>query len=296
MSINERIKLIIDRSGLNQKEAAEWFGFTPGRLSQKLKGEIWDSVQELQQISKHTGYNLDWIVTGEGEEKITDISIDKGTPPVHIPQQSRVSAARVNDEAGEYLGGKKIRVVTVAVDRKDRELMSYVTVRAQAGYMKGHDDPHYIEKLPAFSLPILKDGSYRMFEVDGESMYQIGGGGLHNGDIVIAQYLEDIFTMRDNRVYVVVSKDGVVVKRCLNRLKEKENPVLVCKSDNKNGQHPDIILRPHQIVEVWELKAYISKQLSFATDMWQMLNDVQVQVALMDEKIKRISDERLLPG
>ncbi len=134
-----------------------------------------------------------------------------------------------------------------------------------------------------------------MFEVDGDSMLQMGGGGLHDGDIVIAQYVEDITSMRDNRVYVVISREGVVVKRCLNRLKEMENPILVCKSDNKNGQYPDIIIRPHEIIEVWELKAFISKQLSFATDIWQTLNDVQVQMALMDDKIKRIENQRLNP-
>jgi hypothetical protein len=74
----------------------------------------------------------------------------------------------------------------------------------------------------------------------------------------------------------------------LNRLLEKDNSVLVCNSDNKNGQYPAIILRPHQLLEVWELKAFISKQLSFSTDLWTMLNDLQVQQALMSEKLKEM--------
>lgn len=296
MTINERIKLIIDRSGKSQKDAADWFGFTPGRLSQKLTAGIWDSVKELQEISKHTGYTLDWIITGEGQEKESDPPmLGKGKPLVHIAASATL-AKEEEPKINTFLSGKVIRPITVTVDRKGNELMTFVPVRAQAGYMKGHGDPHFIEKLPAFSLPILKEGSYRMFEVDGESMLQVGGGGLHDGDIVIAQYLEDIFSMRDNRVYVVISSEGVVVKRCLNRLLEKDNPVLICKSDNKNGQHKDIIIRPHEIIEVWELKAFISKQLSFATDMWKMISDMEAQMALMNEKINKISNERLLPG
>ena len=46
-----------------------------------------------------------------------------------------------------------------------------------------------------------------MFQVSGESMLQLGGGGLHDGDIVIGQYLEDIFSLRDNRVYVIISTE-----------------------------------------------------------------------------------------
>jgi len=62
-----------------------------------------------------------------------------------------------------------------------------------------------------------------------------------------------------------------------------------------NGQHKDIIVRPHEIIEVWELKAFISKQLGFATDIWDLLNRVESQVALMNEKIRRIEEERLQP-
>lgn len=39
--------------------------------------------------------------------------------------------------------------------------------------------------------------------------------------------------MRDRRVYVLITTDGVIIKRVLNRLKDKTNPILVCQSDNK---------------------------------------------------------------
>ncbi len=132
-----------------------------------------------------------------------------------------------------------------------------------------------------------------MFQVDGDSMLQLGGGGLHDGDIVIAQYTEDILSIRDNRVYVIVSVDGIFVKRCLNRLKEQQNPLLVCNSDNKNGQHPPRILHAHEILEVWELKAFYKQDSSsFNTDLWQVLSDLQFQQAVMNDKIKDLEKER----
>ncbi len=94
-------------------------------------------------------------------------------------------------------------------------------------------------------------------------------------------------------MYVVISTEGVCVKRCINRLKDKENPVLILNSDNKNGQHPAIILRPHEIVEVWDLKAFISRQLSFATDLWEVINDLQVKQALLNEKVNGMAGKLL---
>lgn len=275
------------RKKISTKELAGYLGITDSRVRQKLADNIWDSISELTAISDHTGYSFNWLAQGIGPEPESE-AMDALENKKHF---SNV----VNENPLKYLQGKSVRPLAVTVDRSGNELITYVPVRAQAGYQKGHADAHYIERLPAFSLPILKTGSYRMFEVDGDSMTQLSGGGLRDGDIVIAQYVEDITSIRDNRVYVIISKEGVIVKRCLNRLKEKENPILVCKSDNLNGQYPHIIIRADEIIEVWELKAFISKQLSFGTDMWQMLNDVEVKLALMEDKIKRIEEQKLMP-
>jgi len=271
-----RILLALKESGVTQSRLAEELGLDRASVSEMLNKAGEPPSKYIKATARLTYFYVEWLTTGNGPKH-----------PVSIIYHPEIQEANA-----EYLSGKSIRPVTVVVNQQGKELMTYVPVRAQAGYLKGYGDPHYIEKLPAFSLPILKDGAYRMFEVDGDSMLQQGGGGLHDGDIVISQYIEDFFTLKDRRVYVVISTDGVCVKRCINRLKDKENPILICQSDNKNGQHPDIIVRPHEIIEVWELKAFISRQLGFATDLWDMLSNVEKQVALMNEKIKRIEEER----
>jgi phage repressor protein C with HTH and peptisase S24 domain len=266
MSISERIKLVFEREGITNIVAAGWLGITASRMSQKMNDAIWDSVRELTLVSEMTGYNLEWLVYGTGAEKLQE-----------------TFESKENQE--QYLAGKVIRPITVTVDRSGKELISYVPVKAQAGYMRGYGDAKFIEKLPAFTLPQFNDhGSFRMFQVSGDSMLQLGGGGLHDGDIVIGQYLEDIFSLRDNRVYVIVSTEGVVVKRVLNRLTTADK-ALILKSDNKNGQHQDRVLHAKDILEVWELKAFISRQLSFATDLWELINDLQANQALLAERV-----------
>lgn len=280
-TIKDRINLALDRSGKSQRDLAREMNKSSAAVSEMLSkpGEL-DSISYVEAAARITGYSFEWIRTGDG------MGPHNGT--------SDVSAAKVNEEAGKmlvaesmyhHLQGKTIRPVAVTVSASGKELISYVPVRAQAGYRRGFGDPHYIEKLPAYSLPINVAGTHRMFQVDGNSMRQLGGGGLNDGDIVIASYVEDIFSLKDGRVYVIISTDGVIIKRCINRLLTNDK-VLVANSDNKSGEYPPIILHPNEILEVWELKAYISKQLSLATDLWDIINDLQVKQALMEDKLK----------
>lgn len=278
MSRNQRIKDALRAKGISQERLAERLKISQGAVGKQLnKTEDIDSIGFIEAVAELTGRSRDYLIHGREDAEISS------------------SPVVVDDAAAlERLKGEQIRPVAVTVDRAGRELISYVPVKAQAGYRRGFGDPHYIEKLPAYSLPINIQGTFRMFQVDGNSMRQLGGGGLHDGDIVIAQYVEDVTSIKDGRVYVIVSSEGVIVKRCINRLLTPDR-VLVANSDNKNGDYPPIILHPHEILEVWELKAFISKQLSLATDLWDVLNDMQVKMALMDDELKRLR-ENILPG
>lgn len=268
-SRNSRIKRALEQTGVSQEKLASTLGVSRSAVSERLAGEKEiDSYEFISVVSKLTGFEFWWLAQGEGE--------DPGKGVAEDPQ-------------GEFLSGTSIRPVTVTVDAAGNELVSYVPVKAQAGYMRGYGDAQYVERLPAFSLPALaKNGTYRMFQVDGPSMQQLGGKGLKDGDIVIAQYVEDIFDLRDNRVYVVVSTEGIAIKRVLNRLKDKESPCLVMMSDNKNGEHPNYLLKPKQILEVWEAKKYISADFSFDTDMYQILAELQVEQARLKEKLNEL--------
>lgn len=282
MAINERIRQILFSEKIANKDVAEWLGMTSSRLSQKLKDEIWDSVEELKKISEKTGYRLDWIVTGNGDPK-------EELAQMSIVSEPSIALVKEKSNTAEYLKGSVVRPITVTVDRQGKELVSYVPVKAQAGYMRGYADAHYIEKLPAFTLPALTNhNTYRMFEVDGPSMQQLGGKGLKQGDIIIAQYVEDILAMKDNLVYVVVSTEGVAIKRVINRLKNMEDPMLIMTSDNKGGDHPTYSLKPKEIKEVWMAKRVISSDFSFDTDLFQMLGDIQHEQIKMKEEIKQL--------
>ena len=148
--------------------------------------------------------------------------------------------------------GSNIRVLSISVDQDDNQHIDLVPVKASAGYMNGYADPEFIGELPKFNLPFFNQGTYRAFEIKGDSMLP-----LPSGTIVIGEYVENWNDVKTGDTYVVISlNDGVVYKRMGNRSKDNKSIKLI--SDNPVYEPYSVELE--DIVEIWKAKAYISKE------------------------------------
>ncbi|MDQ1149923.1 XRE family transcriptional regulator [Sphingobacterium zeae] len=146
-----------------------------------------------------------------------------------------------------------LRVLSVTVDTDNRENIELVPIKASAGYLNGYGDPEYVAELPKFSLPMVGQGTFRAFEIKGDSMLP-----LPSGSIIVAEYVENWHDIKPGSTYVVVSKeDGVVYKRIAFKFKEDKGLKLV--SDNKT--YEPYWVETADILEVWKAKAFISTQL-----------------------------------
>ncbi|MGB3106538.1 MULTISPECIES: XRE family transcriptional regulator [Sphingobacterium] len=146
-----------------------------------------------------------------------------------------------------------LRVLSVTVDADDRENIELVPVKASAGYLNGYGDPEYVAELPKFSLPMFGQGTFRAFEIKGDSMLP-----LQSGSIIVAEYVENWHDIKPGSTYVILSKeDGVVYKRIAFKFKEDKGLKLV--SDNKT--YEPYWVETADILEVWKAKAFISTQL-----------------------------------
>jgi len=146
-----------------------------------------------------------------------------------------------------------LRILSISVDSDDRENIELVPVKASAGYMNGYADPEYVAKLPKFSLPMFTNGTYRAFEIKGDSMLP-----LPSGSIIIAEYVENWADVKTAETYIVVSKnDGVVYKRIGSKFKDQKKLRLM--SDNPVYEPYEI--NGDDILELWKAKAFISTQL-----------------------------------
>lgn len=172
----------------------------------------------------------------------------------------------------------------VTVDGQGQENIPLVPVRARAGYLAGYEDPEFIQTLPTYSLPGMSHGTYRMFEVHGHSMVPT----FHDSDLIIARYVENFLEIRDNRVYVVVSKaEGVVVKRVINRV--QTDGKLILNSDNQRhaGDYPPIVISPEDVAEIWYAVAYMSRQMREPGELFNRLIDVEARLTLLEDGVRK---------
>jgi transcriptional regulator with XRE-family HTH domain len=146
----------------------------------------------------------------------------------------------------------KLRVLSITVDKDDNENIQLVPQKAAAGYLNGYADPEFISELPRFYLPIFSNGSFRGFEIKGDSMLPIA-----SGSIIIGRYVDNWKDIKNDQCYVVISKnEGIVYKRVFNHIKAKG--ILSLVSDNPAYEPYEINI--DEVNEVWEAKAFISTE------------------------------------
>jgi phage repressor protein C with HTH and peptisase S24 domain len=166
------------------------------------------------------------------------------------------------------------RVITM--DSSDRENMIMVPIKASAGYANNVQDTDWYNELPAFNIPLpqYKEGSYRAFQVKGDSMMPV----LQPTEWVMAKAVESIRVANDNRIHVVVTTDSVLVKK----LRKTETPGEVYLI-SLNRDYPVIEQPVAEIKELWEVNSKLSFDLDAHDGDEAMISLKQGLDSLRDE-------------
>ena len=199
---------------------------------------------------------------------------------------------------GEKFTKKEDSVLTIAVDKDENERILHIPVTAKAGYQDQFNNDVYLDDLVSYTLPnsYFKKGSFRSFEVEGDSMEPV----LQNGEIIVCSYVDEPnlwkYNIKDGYVYVVVTDNDIVVKRVTNRLKEEN--LLELESDNTD--YPSIFVEADQIREIWSVKMKISpfahSKISLRQEMdnkYSSLNDVIRNQSEIIERLNRTVEKLL---
>jgi len=166
MEIHTKIKRIIDEMKLNNNSFAKLIGVTSTTIDSITVGRLQSDGERkrtkpgfdlLQSIITHCNVNPDYFF-GNSDEIFTN---------------------KTNSEVGLNLP----KIITV--NEEGEENINFVGVKARAGYLDGYADPEYMESLPSFSMPMLKNGTYRCFEIKGNSMSTT----IHDGDYLFGNTL-----------------------------------------------------------------------------------------------------------
>jgi polyhydroxyalkanoate synthesis regulator phasin len=128
---------------------------------------------------------------------------------------------------------------------------------------------------------MLAGGSYRAFEIVGDSMLP-----TQSGSVIVGEKVEDLNDVKTSNTYIVVSRnEGIVYKRVLKNNRSKNKVTLV--SDNP-------IYEPYQvnseeIVELWQAQMIISKanvqQRWDVNQLASVVNNLQEQVSSLKKKM-----------
>ncbi|GAA4139465.1 hypothetical protein GCM10022216_17600 [Sphingobacterium kyonggiense] len=254
-NISSNLKFLRKKKGLTQQQFADLMEIKRASVGAYEEDRAEPKYELLKKIAEYYELTMD--------ELANDV-IDEKWKPV----------AKSN--------ASNLRVLSVTVDSEDRENIELVPVKASAGYLNGYGDPEFVKELPKFSLPFMKQGSYRAFEIKGDSMLP-----LPSGSIIIAEYVENWHDVKSGSTYVVVSaNDGVVYKRIGQKFKEDKGLKLV--SDNKT--YEPYWVEATDILEIWKAKAFISMELPEPSPE-PTLEGLSAMMAQMQKTINSVVDK-----
>ena len=284
MSIGLRIKELRNDLGLNQNDFAMKIGIKQSPLSQMEGGKILPSIETLSIIIREFNISYDWLIDGIGEkqkiqlnrsnkltEKMTDFS---------EKMKNTKKTVKLEESKENYFHAPKV----VTVDKQGRDNVVLVPNKAAAGYLTGYGDTTFIKSLPTYNLPHITNGTFRMFQVAGDSMEPT----IQNQSYVVGEWKENWNEdIKDGRVYVFVIQsfeyEGILVKRALNRIEKYGNVLL--KSDNRI--YGTKTFTPEEIKEVWEVKLYLSFNIPDPATIYDRMNDLEADIFELREQLKR---------
>jgi hypothetical protein len=207
------------------------------------------SLRDLEGILRAAGLD-----TGVTYSQLAKLERD---PTIRIKYSLLVQLAKIYETTTDYIEHgtppsrspfNKMPPRIVTTDNLGRNVILKVPIPAQAGYMQHIGDQTYLGELKAYSLPGFENGVFRMFEVKGDSMEPT----FHEGDWVVGSHVEDASEIKNNDIYIIVTRDGICIKRVVNEVDRRG--VVIINSDNPSYT-PDVIFA-EDVLEMWafELK------------------------------------------
>ncbi|WP_240734953.1 S24 family peptidase [Hymenobacter sp. UV11] len=180
-------------------------------------------------------------------------------------------------------------MLTITVDRDGNDNTEMVPVQAQAGYGLQHNEAVFLQELPKYRIPGFEHGTYRAFEVAGDSMEPT----LNHRDIVVASYVDNWRLLEPGDVYVVVTSESVMLKRIRERITAHDMTVMLYSDNHHRKPYPmDCV----DITEIWRVRGYISTYLPSAPDITaERLWEVFETLGLDKGEIRRHLEENAPP-
>ncbi|RTQ45453.1 LexA family transcriptional regulator [Hymenobacter gummosus] len=242
-NVSDRIQQLLDYYGLNVNKATQKLGYsTTSKLYKILKGAEPSYPTLVDFLAMWPEVSAEWLLMGRG-------GMFGGKATDEAPSSAKRGAEET--KAGQRALANGLRVLAVTVDKVGNDNTILIPARAQAGYTRSYNEAAYLEQMRPYQIPGFEHGSYRAFEVNGDSMEPT----INHRDIVVCSYVDRWDLLKPGEIYVVVTHENILLKRIPRRITDRKGMVDLL-SDNTTVKPYD--LPAADIVELWMVLGYIS--------------------------------------
>ncbi|MEO0898418.1 MAG: helix-turn-helix domain-containing protein [Bacteroidota bacterium] len=263
--IGSNLKHLRKLKNLTQQELANELGIQRSSIGAYEECRAAPKYPALESISNFFSISIDMLLKED------------------LSQYSEEELKRSREQGGPDPSGRMLRVLPITLDADGKENIELVNQKASAGYLNGYSDVEFIEELPKFQLPMLGGGTFRAFEIKGDSMLP-----LRSGTIVIGEYIDNWMSIKDGQTYVIISEtEGVVYKRVYLNDKRDAEAYLTLKSDNLAYSPYQIGLK--DVREVWKARMYMSADFPDPEMSMEKLSSIVMD---LQQEVMRLKTEK----
>ena len=143
-------------------------------------------------------------------------------------------------------------------------------------YLIKNSDFNFLKTLIQFNIPTLPIGDFRAFEAGEDFSFE--------GALLIGSLVKNWQEILDGKNYVLVTKsNGIIYRRVYNQVKIKGT--LLLSSDN--NRFPSAEISFTDVIETWEIKAFVSHILPEPTTPYNKLGNLVDEMKFELERIKK---------
>ena len=274
LPLNTSRQMTVSHSGTNPSPARMPTYSDPQPLS-KVIDKFQQPKQEIRMVSRQVNLKP---VNGE-------------TPAVHAPKKVQTAPERpvtqytpvsqpVTPPAAGQLPVFNNQYSAATSHLQNQHTTNYPTIQWVGlgqwnEYLTHYQNPAFLTQLPSFQLPNLPSGYYRAFESGADFIYP--------GSLLVGTFIRNWYEIQDGSPYVFVLRNlGIVYRRAFNQVKERG--ALLLNSDVATIADTEIAL--HDVLEVWEIKAFISLQMPTPQPSFERMAE------LVDEMYQELNQGR----
>lgn len=233
--VGKNIKRIRTVRKLSQADFAKLFNLARPSVGAYEEGRSEPKIQTLLDIAQKFGLSVDVLLTKE------------------LTVNDLYKLDMVNEKFDQVHGGGATSRQIIKTNA-----IGFVRSANFLEYIVNYQNRDFLNSLPPIDLPLSFKGEVRAFEMYGPEM-DYSHSGIHHGDILLCR--KETVTaenpLKSGKVYVVVTKDQVIVRR----LKDADAKKMSMISDDPNYNEIEVKMND-DLLEVWKVKGVYSTYLN----------------------------------